>query len=75
MGSLFYPTTIGCQFSHLVHRINAAHSIHWSHAQVLSVLFYLPCTPTEGYEVAQLVQATNRKVAGSIPDGVTGIFQ
>jgi hypothetical protein len=30
-----------------------------------------------GYAVAQLVRhcATNRKVAGSIPDGVTGIFQ
>jgi hypothetical protein len=28
-----------------------------------------------GAAVAQLVQATNRQVAGSIPDGVIGFFQ
>jgi hypothetical protein len=35
------------------------------------IYFYL-----QGYVVAQLVEhcATSRKVAGSIPDGVTGIF-
>ena len=27
-----------------------------------------------GHAVEQLVEATSRKVAGSIPDGVTGIF-
>ena len=27
-----------------------------------------------GHAVAQLVEATSRKVAGSIPDGVIGIF-
>ena len=27
-----------------------------------------------GHAVAQLVEATSRKVAGSIPDGVTGFF-
>ena len=31
-------------------------------------------TLTLGYAVAQLVEAEGRKVAGSIPDGVTGIF-
>ena len=29
---------------------------------------------TRGYAVAQWVEATSRKVAGSIPGGVTGIF-
>ena len=34
------------------------------------------CVCGGGHAVAQLVEhcATNRKVAGSIPDGVTGIF-
>ena len=27
-----------------------------------------------GHAVAQLVEATSQKVAGSIPDGVIGIF-
>jgi hypothetical protein len=32
-------------------------------------------TNMSGYAVAQLVEATSRKVAGSIPEGFVGIFR
>jgi hypothetical protein len=41
-----------------------------------SEIFYQPCTSLTGHAVAQWLRhcGTNRQVAGSIPDGVIGIF-
>jgi hypothetical protein len=76
----------GRGYCNLFDKLNVLLTVH----QSISVLFiqrdslvihfiknYEPlCSKCVGHAVAQLVRhcATSRKVAGSIPDGVTGIF-